>query len=211
MKGHSPLRKAFLLLVPAITAVLLARHPPETDSAFDLRGDTDRWLVVHVGLLVMIPLIAIVVWMLLDGIGNGTATVSRVMLVAFVGFYAAFESMVGIGTGVLIVETDALSPATQEGAEALTESWWDVPMPIPIIAAAAILSWIVSLGAATVAHVRVRSPLPVVLGLGAATILFALGHPGITGALAMAGLFVSTAVSVFGLGGDRGAARPETG
>ena len=41
-------------------------------------------------------------------------------------------------------------------------------------------------------------------------ILFALGHPGITGALAMAGLFVSTAVSVFGLGGNRGAAGPGT-
>ena len=132
------------------------------------------------------------------------------VLVAFVGLYAAFESMVGIGTGVLIVETDALSPTLREGAEALAERWWEVPMPVPLIATDAILSWVVAAGAATVAHARTRSPLPVVLGLGAATIFFALGHPGLTGVLGMAGLLVAAALVVFGRGGVDAVTRPET-
>lgn len=196
-------RRVFLVLVPAVTAVLLALHPPETGSAFDLRGSTDRWLVVHVGLLVMIPLLAIAVWMLLNGIDRRAATVSRAMLVPFVAFYAAFESMVGIGTGVLINETDALPAAVRPGAEALTERWWDVPMPVPLIATAAILSWVVAVGAAAIAHARARSPLPVVIGLVAATVFFALGHPGVTGVLGMVGLLVAAVAVGFGRSAGR--------
>lgn len=192
------IRRVFLVFVPGVTAVLLGLHPPETGSAFDLRGSTDRWLIVHVGLLVMIPLVAMVLWMLLGGIDGRAATVSRVMLVPFVAFYAAFESMVGIGTGVLINETDALPAVARPGAEALTERWWEVPMPVPLIATAAILSWVVAVGSAAVAHARARSPLLVVIGLAAATVFFALGHPGITGVLGMVGLLIAAAAVAFG-------------
>lgn len=191
-------RRTFLLLVPAVTAILLAFHPPETGRAFDLAASADRWLVVHVGLLLMLPLVGLVVWKLLDGVGGPAATVSRVMLAPFVAFYAAFESMVGIGTGVLIDQTTALPEAAQPGAEALTERWWDVPMPIPLIATAALISWVVAVGAAALAHLRAGSPRLVVAGLVVAMVFFALGHPGTTGVLGMLGLLGTAVVVEFG-------------
>lgn len=197
MKSALAIRRLLLLLVPAVSAALLALHPPETGSASDLRESTGQWLVVHIGLLVVLPLIAVVVWMLLDGLDGRAAIVSRVALLPFVAFYAAFESMVGIGTGLLLNETDALPAFLRPGAQALTESWWDVPMPVPLIAAAAILSWVVAVGAAAIAHAQAKSPLLVVFGLAVATVFFALGHPGVTGVLGMVGLFAAAAVVAF--------------
>jgi hypothetical protein len=188
-------RTWLLLAAPVATAVLLGLHPTDPADPFELRGQTTRWLTVHVGLLITLPLLAITIRTLLAGLGGVAASVGRLAVVPMAAFYAAFDALLGIGTGILVIQTDRLAGAEQAGAEALTRAWWAVPAPIPVISVLAIASWMVALGAAALAHRRAGSPIAAVAGFGVAAVVFGLGgHPGITGVIGMAGIVVAVVV-----------------
>ena len=60
-----------------------------------------RWLWVHVAGLALFPLFGIAVWWMLPADGFASH-VSRVALAAYIILYAAFDSLVGIGSAVLL-------------------------------------------------------------------------------------------------------------
>ena len=110
--------RAFLVGVPLLWAVLLlflliqaARRtyffPVVTDHV-------TSWLAVHVGTLVFVPLMAAVVFLLLRGLESRWASVARAGVLAHAVAYTAWEVLVGIGTGILVSEVNALA-----GEEAL--------------------------------------------------------------------------------------------
>jgi hypothetical protein len=107
---------AFLIGVPAAWAVLLLFHPTgEGDDIYaEVRDDASRWLVVHVGTMIFIPLMAVAIYLLVRGIENSAARVCRIALATFALFYTAWEVLLGIGTGVLIQDVNGL-PATERG------------------------------------------------------------------------------------------------
>ena len=51
--------------------------------------------------LVLTPLVAVGVWMLLDGIQSVAATIARATLVVWMVFFSAFDAIAGIAVGVL--------------------------------------------------------------------------------------------------------------
>lgn len=81
----------------------------------------------------------------------------------------------------------------------LTQRWWDVPAPLVIVGVLGPLSGALAVGAAALAHHHTGHPPWVVASLTAAAVLFAWGHPFITGPI---GLIALAAVAV------RAAARP---
>jgi hypothetical protein len=93
----------FLVGVPLAWAILLLFHPggEGEDLYGDLRDQVTRMLVVHIGMLLFIPLMAVVVYVLLRGIEGTAALVSRVALAVYVVFYGAWEAIYGIGLGIL--------------------------------------------------------------------------------------------------------------
>ena len=96
--------------MPLAWAVLLLFHPTgegETINYAELADDVTPWMVVHLGMLFFIPLIAVVIYLLLRGIDGTAARVARIALVPFVLFYGAFETLVGLGTGILVHEVNA--------------------------------------------------------------------------------------------------------
>ena len=104
--GARPARLSVLLLVvlvPLAWAVLLLFHPNPEGGPFEgVRDVVDRWLVVHVGQLLLTPLLVLVVWRLLDGFHWRAATVSRGASVVWAVFFTAYDSIQGIATGLLI-------------------------------------------------------------------------------------------------------------
>ena len=106
----------FLVGVPLAWAVLLLFHPggEGTDIYQDLHDKVTRWMVVHVGMMLFIPLFAAAVYVLLRGIEGTAAQVSRVGLVVFVVFYGAFELLQGVGVGILVNEVGSIPPAERE-------------------------------------------------------------------------------------------------
>jgi hypothetical protein len=70
-------------------------------------------LVVHIGMLLFIPLMAVVVLVLLRGVDGTAAWISRIALVPFVIFYSAWEVLQGIAVGILVDEVNGL-PETEQ-------------------------------------------------------------------------------------------------
>ena len=89
---------AFLIGVPLAWALLLLFHPTGEGEAItyaDVQDEVTRWLVVHLGMVVFIPLMAGAVYLLVRGMESTAARVCRIALVFFVVFYGAFEVLVG--------------------------------------------------------------------------------------------------------------------
>jgi hypothetical protein len=103
----------FLIGVPLLWAILLLFHPGgEGDTIYlDVQDNVTRFLVVHVGMMLFIPLMAVVVYLLLRGVEGTAAWVSRIALVPFVVFYSAWEVLQGIGVGILVNELNGLPQA----------------------------------------------------------------------------------------------------
>ena len=95
-------------------AVVLWWHPPGGENVYEgVRDDVDAWLFVHTAFLLATPLVGIAAFLLLNGLSSRAATVSRVALVFFLVFYTAYESNVGVGTGVLVEYANGLPAAEQ--------------------------------------------------------------------------------------------------
>ena len=113
--------RTFLVTAPLAFAALLILHPVGEDSFSALAfGNTDRWLIVHVGAAVMFPLMAFVVWLLLRGVPGRAATVSRIALPVFAVSYGVWEALTGISTGIVAQQGDGMTgPARQALADAV--------------------------------------------------------------------------------------------
>jgi hypothetical protein len=110
------LRPALLIGVPLAFSVLLWFHPMIGDYE-GLRDVTTRFQVVHVGMVLAIPLLAIAVYGLLDGLHGRAAAVGRFALIPFVIFYVPYVAFEGIALGVLGDRLNDL-PAGQRDAVA---------------------------------------------------------------------------------------------
>ena len=66
---------------------------------------------------IFVPLFAGVIWLLLRGVTSTAATVSRIGLAVFAVLYAAWELVLGVGTGILAQEVNAL-PVSHQAAGA---------------------------------------------------------------------------------------------
>jgi hypothetical protein len=93
-------RFTLLTGIPAAFAVLLWFHPMVGDYE-GLRDVTARFQIVHVGMVLALPLLALGIHGLLDGLRGPAATVGRFALIPFVAFYMPYVAFEGIALGVL--------------------------------------------------------------------------------------------------------------
>jgi hypothetical protein len=107
---------ALLTAAPLAFAVLLWFHPMIGDYE-GLRDVTTRFQIVHVGMVLALPLLAIGIHGLLDGLRGRAATVGRFALIPFVAFYVPYVAFEGIALGVLGEQLNGL-PAGQRDAVA---------------------------------------------------------------------------------------------
>ena len=172
---------AFLIGVPLAWAVLLLFHPggDGKEIYLDVQDSVTAFMVVHLGMLVFIPLMAAAIWLLLRGIDGTAATVSRIALVPFVIFYSAWETLQGIGVGILASEVNGLPAAERATGADLVQNFAENPLSVSLGVFATIgsLSLILATIAAGVALRReAGAPLavPVLLGLSG---LLITAHP----------------------------------
>jgi hypothetical protein len=115
---------AFIIGVPIAWAVLLLFHPGGDGTSIyaDLKDNVTVMLVVHIGMMIFVPLFAIVIYLLLRGIESTAARVARIALIPFVVLYVAWEAMQGIANAVLTDQVNSL-PATDQavGAELIQD------------------------------------------------------------------------------------------
>lgn len=185
----SVVRRAFVFIVPVATAAVVVRHPADPKTAADLGDQLSLYIGIHVVLLLLLPLLGVVLWVLLRDIDTTPATVSRVLTLPAVAFYAAFDALVGIAAGVLAREALIIAQSDGAGAAQLAARWMQIPWPLWLFGPLAQLCWIGAVVAAAVAHHRAGSH-PLAVGGLAMAALFAV-HPGVTGVVAMIGLLIA--------------------
>jgi hypothetical protein len=134
MNGHASFRQsrafssrelALIIGVPAAWGILLLFHPTGDTEAFYpvIDGNVTAWLTVHIGMGIFVPLFAGVVYLLLRDVKSTAATVSRVGLAVFAVLYAAWELLLGVGTGVLTQEVSDRPEGQQATGREIVESY----------------------------------------------------------------------------------------
>jgi hypothetical protein len=162
----------FLVGLPLAWAILLLFHPGgEGEELYnDLQDQVTRMLVVHIGMLLFIPLMAVVVYLLLRDLEGTAALVSRVALAVYVVFYGAWEALYGIGLGILGDAVNGL-PETERatGAAVIQEYGENVLIRgFGVLVSIGSVAFIIAMIAAGVAlrrHAGAPLAVPILLGL----------------------------------------------
>ena len=165
-------------VAPFLWAVLILFHPmPGGDSTLEGIDDVvDRWLIVHVGQLILTPLLFLAVWRLVDGLTSTAATISRCGLVVWTVFFSAYDAVQGIATGLLVRHAEgATEPQRNAIADALDYLVLDSRLAgdisaIQMVAGAAWLT--VAIGAAIALH-QARAGTAIV-ALTAVSVVFSM-------------------------------------
>jgi hypothetical protein len=164
---------AFVTAAPLAWAVLLVFHPVGDTTAFypTITESITRWQTVHLGMMLFIPMMGGALYLLLRGVGGGAARVGRIAVVPFVLFYGAFELLVGVGTGMLVTEVDALPESQRALGAELVEDFAGSPIPLAftVIGGLSLVTAMLATGIAlsnTATGLRRFAPL-VLLGLSA--------------------------------------------
>jgi hypothetical protein len=153
-KSFSRAEASFLVAVPLAWAVLLLFHPVgDGDYYAVVRDDVTAWLTVHLGSMLLIPLLAGVLFVLLRGIDGTAARVSRVALVVFAVFYAGYEVAVGIGSGIIADAINALPVGERGAGAALLESYNESTI-LAVVSAIGSIAWVVAVTGAGIALYR---------------------------------------------------------
>ncbi len=170
--------RIFIIGVPVAWAVLLLFHPVGDGDFYPIIHDKlVAWQAVHIGMMIFIPLFAVAVYMLLRGVDGKVAGVSRMSLVVFAVVYAAWETMMGVGTGVLASEINALPEAERAAGSELLQSytesaWLADPGPFATIGGVALVVALVTAGIALVRETGAPRSVAVLLSLSAIPIVF---------------------------------------
>jgi hypothetical protein len=151
----SVLRTAFLTVPLLALAVVLWWHPPGGEDVFEgVSPDAGAWLFVHTATLLAFPLLGLAAFALLRGVESVAATVSRVAVVLFLVFYTAYETTVGVGTGILVRYADDLPPEEQAAVAGAIQDYnrnWIVAEPASVALIVGFLGWVVAMFAAAYA------------------------------------------------------------
>jgi len=162
--------------VPLAFSVLLWFHPMIGDYE-GLRDVTTRFQVVHVAMVLVLCLVAVGMYVLLEGLRGRAAAVGRLALVPFVAFYLPYLAFEGFALGALGQELNGL-PAAERDAVApdLIEAMATNPiMGEPgIFWAVGSTAWIVVIVATVLAFRRAGAPLRLQVLLGASALI--AGH-----------------------------------
>jgi hypothetical protein len=149
-RTFSPTEVAFLVGVPLLWGILLLFHPVGDEFYPTISDALTRWLAVHVGTMLFIPLMAAVMLLLLRDVEGTAAWVARIAVAVFAVVYLVFEAVVGIGTGLLVDNIDAV-PASERAD--LTESYIESSL-VKVFEVVGSAGWIVAAIAAAVALSR---------------------------------------------------------
>ena len=197
----SPLRLsrsevAFVVGVPIAWAILLLFHPGGDASQVyaSLEGDGTRMIIVHVGMMIFIPLLALAIWLLSRGIETPAARIGRAALPVFVVFYVAWEALQGIANGILTNQVAAMPDGDQDLGASLIQDFAETPLVrdlgiLGLIGTAALLVAMIATG---VALREAGAPRWTPWALGLAAFLIS-AHPPPLGPTGLA-LFAATVI-----------------
>jgi len=115
-------REVLLVGIPLVWIVVALVHPQGGGDVYDeLQDQVGLWLGVHFAQLVLSLGLAMIFWVLLAGRTGSAATVARLALPVWLVFFAAFDSVTGIASGLAVHHANGLDGPEQAGAASTAE------------------------------------------------------------------------------------------
>jgi hypothetical protein len=98
-------------------------HPAaDPESVYeDLAAAADRWLYVHLAQLVLTLWFGVALWITVAGRRGPAATLTRVAVPIYLVSFAAFDTVAGIATGLVVRHAQTLPAAQIDGVASTTE------------------------------------------------------------------------------------------
>lgn len=195
-------RRTVVIGAPVALAVLELWHPLfASDAEQTLLPVASRWLAVHLLQLPLFTLLALALYLLVDGVDGTAATVARLGAIVFGALYAALDAVAGIATGVLARDAAGLEPAARSAVASAIDALFTDPLVgggASLLTVTASLAWLVAaLGAAIALRHSGAHRLAVVL-VALAALLFPLGHTPPNAQLALGCFAAGAAIAEFG-------------
>lgn len=187
-----------VLAAPVLWVVIAILHPggvgDEPAPYEGIADEANKWILVHFSQLVLTPIIAVGVWMMVDGIQSVAATVARAFLIIWTVFFSAFDAIAGIAVGVLTRHANALAGEERDAVVgAIDFLFQDSQLAggnnFSVLGNLGQFSWVVLVIAATVALWRAGASR-LVVGATVLSVLFAT-HAGYMAAVGLIALFVA--------------------
>ncbi len=209
LRDQPQLRRLILWGTPVLTGTLLLFHPlpegagmgttalPRGLALYELLAPIARpSLAVHLLFPAALALLALSVFLLLDGVRSAAANISRISAFVFTVSYIIYETIIGTVSGLLVHGAAGLSPAEQAAiGDAVHRNFTDPLIgDLPsVVSVTAWLAWMtaVTLGAYALWHSG-KPLLPCVL---LALSLVFVSHASILGPMGML-LFFLAAVGI---------------
>jgi hypothetical protein len=147
-------RRLALFGPPALVAALELGHPivlPPIAPA--VVHHLPWWLYLHIANLAVFPLLGLSAYLIVEDREGHAASWSRVAILVYVPLYAAFDALVGIGTGVQVQNASGLASESRAAADAMIDAYWESGV-LFAIAAAGSIAWVIAMLAAAVARTK---------------------------------------------------------
>jgi len=187
MPSSPLLRRLVLFGTPLSLSLLELTHPTDPATA---PAHADWWLILHMLTFVLFPLMALAVFLLLDGAGGRAAWLSRRAMLVYAVVYSGYIGMDGLAGGVLLQQANGLPAAQQADLMRAILGMFNSPVGIAI-AIAGTLAWIVGNIAMAVAlfHAGARRAPLVLLAIGSCVLLG--DHPVPAGPIAFGAFLIA--------------------
>jgi hypothetical protein len=180
------LRRTILFGTPLLYIALGIIHPMEDPVLGEATG---VFIGLHFAQMFLIAGLAYSLWLLVDGLENRAATVTRVLIVPFVILYTTLDAIAGLGMGDLVRMANEAPAAQQATLGPFIDELREPDLAGYVIYLGAGLSWLAAVVAAAVA-LRKRGPRASLVLMVLGALVFAVGHPKPTGPIGM-GLFLA--------------------
>jgi hypothetical protein len=175
------LRRTILFGTPLLYIVLGIIHPMEDPVMGEATG---VFIGLHFAQMFLIAGLAYSLWLLVDGLENRAATVTRVLIVPFVILYTTLDAIAGLGMGDLVRMANEAPAAQQATLGPFIDELREPDFAGYVIYLGAGLSWLAAVVAAAVA-LRKRGPRASLVLMVLGALVFAVGHPKPTGPIGM--------------------------
>ena len=165
---------------------------PVLSSMEELLPSADRWLIVHVVQIPMFGLMALAVYLLVDGLRGQAVTISRLAMWVSIVFYIALDAVSGVATGIQLQYASELDAAQQSIIVQALDAQFDGPIAIAI-GVVGTIGWLAGVLAAAAALHRAGTPRLSVVLLVPAALIFSLNHEPPLGPVAFGCFFLAAA------------------
>jgi hypothetical protein len=147
------LRWLILFGAPVLVGVVNLTHPvffQPTGVYNAILNQVDWWITLHILNLALFALLGLAAYLLIKEQRSLAAAISKVAIAVYVPFYAGFDALVGIGTGILVKHASSLSPELLRPVEGAIDAFWSSGVAYTLAAIGSI-AWIIAILAAVVA------------------------------------------------------------